>query len=71
MVIEIKLDTLIELESQSGSPVFSRQNGKVVGMVFGGEVEDGECVLWLCPARNILRFLAGDRNPVPLMRSVR
>ena len=68
--IEIKLDQLVELVSQSGSPIISQESGKVVGMVTSGEEKDGHLILYICPARNVLRFLEKERDPVPLSISV-
>jgi S1-C subfamily serine protease len=44
----------------SGSPVFDG-DGKVVGVLFGGRVENGERTLFAVPAGRALTFLTGSR----------
>ena len=47
------------VEGSSGSPVFDGE-GKVVGVLFGGRVEDGERTLFAVPANRALAFLRGN-----------
>ena len=69
-LIEIKLDGMVVLESQSGSPFISQETGKVVGMLTSAWEEDGRIWVNACPGRNVLRFLEKPREPVPLSISV-
>jgi S1-C subfamily serine protease len=48
------------VEGSSGSPVFDG-DGKVVGVLFGGRVENGERTLFAVPAVQAVTFLRGSR----------
>lgn len=65
--IKVKALSPVKLRSQSGSPFFNRETGKVIGMLLGGD-EKG---FYLCPARSLAKRLREAHAPVSLMESVK
>ena len=66
----VVLDALIELVSQSGSPIISQESGRVIGTLSrGGEPVEGKTVLFLAPASGILKALIGA-NGFPRLQDV-
>ncbi|MBI3864091.1 MAG: hypothetical protein HY290_19585, partial [Planctomycetia bacterium] len=59
----VELDTALKLQSQSGSPVISRINGKVLGLLGGGTEESGTTILFLNPAAEIRKALEDSSRP--------
>jgi hypothetical protein len=68
--IEVRLGEKITVQSQSGSPVLNAATGKVVGMVQGAEEQQGRTVLFLCPARGLVKFLGRKQRLYPLTTSI-
>lgn len=68
--LEVELMEELELQSQSGSPLISQENGRVVGMLMGATGEGKEARLWFCPARGIRAFLAKEQPTLPLAESI-
>jgi hypothetical protein len=69
--IQVRLAEKIILQSQSGSPVLNAETGKVIGMLQGAEDEHGRTMLYLCPARSLIKHLGRNLKPVSLMTSIR
>jgi hypothetical protein len=69
--IQVRLAQPIHLQSQSGSPVLNAETGKVIGMLQGAEDENGRTMLYLCPARSLIKHLGRNLKTVPLMTSIR
>lgn len=65
-MITVKLLRNVELKSQSGSPFFSQETGKAVGMLMGGKGTE----IYLCPTRGIADALEADPQPVSLMTGI-
>jgi hypothetical protein len=63
------LDSRVELQSQSGSPIISQATGKVIGTLSRGSEYKGRTVLWLAPSHAIMAALAKD-DYFPLLRDV-
>ncbi len=60
-IVSASADDLLEVygygvEGSSGSPIFDA-NGQVVGVLFGGRIEDGERILFAVPANRAAVFL--------------
>jgi hypothetical protein len=70
-LIRVRLRESVTLQSQSGSPVFNAETGKVVGMVQGGTDENGRTVLTLCPARSLVKHLGRRQQIFSLTTSIR
>jgi hypothetical protein len=70
-LIKAKLRDPIVIQSQSGSPLLNADTGKVVGMVQGGEEENGKVTLTLCPARSLVKFLSRPQQTTALLTSIR
>lgn len=69
--IQVRLADPIVIQSQSGSPVLNATTGRVVGMLQGAEDQNGVTMLYLCPARSLLKHLARNPRPVSLTTSIR
>jgi hypothetical protein len=69
-LIRVRVREPIALQSQSGSPLLNASTGKVVGMIYGGEEENGRTILTLCPARSIVKYLGRRHTVSPLMTSI-
>ena len=59
----VQLDEALKLQSQSGSPVISQANGKVLGLLGGGTEESGRTLLFLNPAHEIRKALDVASRP--------
>ena len=69
-LIKVRVRDPIVLQSQSGSPLLNASTGKVVGMIHGGNEEDGKIILTLCPARSLVKHLGRRQQLSPLMTSI-
>ncbi len=69
--IQVRLSDPITIQSQSGSPVLNAATGRVIGMLQGVEDQNGTTMLYLCPARSLLKHLARNPRPVSLTTSIR
>ena len=67
----VRIREPLTMESQSGSPLLNASTGKVVGMIYGGEIENGHTLLTLCPARSIVKHLNRRQQVTPLSTSIR
>jgi hypothetical protein len=56
--IGVLLDQVIEIESQSGSPIFSERTGKVIGTFSRASQREGQTWVMLTPAKSIAEVLA-------------
>lgn len=65
-MIAVKFLSDVKLQSQSGSPFFSQESGKAIGMLMGGDQNE----IYLCPTRGILDSLDSHPTPMPLMESI-
>lgn len=65
-LIVVKLLADIELRSQSGSPFLNQKNGRVIGMLFGGDKDE----LILCPARSLVKRLKSNKKSMSLLTSI-
>jgi len=61
--VRIRLDNTIKPQSQSGSPVISQVNGKVLGLWGGFSEEEGATFLFLNPAREIQKCQDDPSRP--------
>jgi len=61
--IAVRLDNAIRPESQSGSPVISQVNGKVLGLWGGCTQEAGTTLVFFNPAREIHKALSDATRP--------
>lgn len=68
--IEVRLGEKITIQSQSGSPVLNATTGRVIGMVQGAEEQNGRTMLYLCPARSLVKFLGRKQRLYPLTTSI-
>lgn len=65
-VTVVVLDRLIELQSQSGSPLISQRSGKVVGTLSRGGEDRGRTVISITPSHAILSAINGAKREIPL-----
>ncbi|SKB03534.1 hypothetical protein SAMN02745166_03835 [Prosthecobacter debontii] len=56
----------VKLQGRSGSPFFSQETGKAIGMLMGGDENE----IYLCPTRGIVDSLESNPTPIPLMESI-
>ncbi len=61
----VTLDTTIDLQSRSGTPIISQNSGKVVGILTGG----GNHLLYLAPSSNIYKAMV-EAHSFPLLKDV-
>jgi hypothetical protein len=61
--IRVQLDNAIQPQSQSGSPVISQANGKVLGLWGGFSQEKGKTYLFLNPAPELHKSLNDASRP--------
>jgi Zn-dependent protease len=62
--ILVRLDTALQMQSQSGSPVISQVNGKVLGLLGGATDEPGSTLLFLNPATELRKALDDTWRPI-------
>jgi hypothetical protein len=50
--------------------VLNATTGRVIGMVQGAEEQHGRTMLYLCPARSLMKFLGRKQRLYPLTTSI-